>query len=258
MKGVVAMIFDMHCHSKEGSCDARVGIDETIEVLKEKGYDGMLVTDHNSYKGYYSITSIPENFVVLKGIEYDSIDSGHLLIILPSKSKSNIFEYRGLKGAEVLRVVHSLGGIVGPAHPFNYSKLGIGNTKFKTDLEYLNKFDFIETFNGSLNDKGHIKAMELAKELNKPCFSGSDSHIVSRVGFGKTEIFEDIKKEDDLIEVIKSSHFTEEQAKGSFVPRKIPSMHDFFVELGGFCYVAANECVSVMTKGKAKKLADCL
>ena len=45
------MKFDMHCHTKEGSLDGKVKIERFIEILMEKGYQGMLVTDHNSYNG---------------------------------------------------------------------------------------------------------------------------------------------------------------------------------------------------------------
>ena len=46
------MKIDMHCHVHEGSIDSRVSLDEYITVLKEKGFDGMLITDHDSYHGY--------------------------------------------------------------------------------------------------------------------------------------------------------------------------------------------------------------
>ena len=46
------MKFDMHCRTKEGSLDGKVEIEEYIRILKEKGYQGMLVSDHNSYNGY--------------------------------------------------------------------------------------------------------------------------------------------------------------------------------------------------------------
>ena len=42
------MKFDMHCHTKEGSLDGKVPVEEYIALLKKKGYDGMLVSDHNS------------------------------------------------------------------------------------------------------------------------------------------------------------------------------------------------------------------
>ena len=39
------MKFDMHCHTKEGSLDGKVPVEEYIALLKKKGYDGMLVSD---------------------------------------------------------------------------------------------------------------------------------------------------------------------------------------------------------------------
>ena len=46
------MKLDMHCHVKEGSIDSKVGIEEYIEKLIDNGYDGMVVTDHDTYNGY--------------------------------------------------------------------------------------------------------------------------------------------------------------------------------------------------------------
>ena len=45
------MKIDMHCHTKEGSIDGKVPIDEYITLLKQNGFGGMLVTDHDSYRG---------------------------------------------------------------------------------------------------------------------------------------------------------------------------------------------------------------
>ena len=51
-EGTKQMKFDMHCHTKEGSMDGKVPIDDFIAELIRKGFDGMLVSDHNSYNGY--------------------------------------------------------------------------------------------------------------------------------------------------------------------------------------------------------------
>ena len=72
------MKIDMHCHVKEGSIDSRVGIEEYIEILKKKGFQGMVITDHDTYNGYrYWKENIKgkkhTDFVVLKGIEYDCL-----------------------------------------------------------------------------------------------------------------------------------------------------------------------------------------
>ncbi len=39
------MKFDMHCHTKEGSLDGKAPIEEMIGILKERGFDGMLISD---------------------------------------------------------------------------------------------------------------------------------------------------------------------------------------------------------------------
>ena len=45
------MKIDMHCHVREGSLDSKVGVEEYIMLLKAKGFQGMVITDHNTYKG---------------------------------------------------------------------------------------------------------------------------------------------------------------------------------------------------------------
>lgn len=83
------MKIDMHCHTKEGSIDAKINIENYIRKLISKGCDGMLVTDHNSYDGYRQFKKIAQSmnlkdtFTVLKGIEYDTRDAGHIIAILP-------------------------------------------------------------------------------------------------------------------------------------------------------------------------------
>ena len=75
--------FDMHCHTAEGSVDAKVGIDDYIKILKSKGFNGMVVTDHDSYDGYDAYLSYGkkyDDFVVLRGIEYDSLEFGHFIV----------------------------------------------------------------------------------------------------------------------------------------------------------------------------------
>ena len=93
------MKIDMHCHTKEGSIDGKVSIEEYIRMLRNQGFGGMLVTDHDSYGGFrhwkknikgqkYS------DFVVLKGIEYDTLDAGHIIVIMPESIKLRLLELR--------------------------------------------------------------------------------------------------------------------------------------------------------------------
>ena len=82
------MKFDMHCHTKEGSMDGKVMIEEYICALKKKGFGGMLVSDHNSYDGYRewkkSIKGkAHQDFIVLKGLwPHHLAGEGHFAAVL--------------------------------------------------------------------------------------------------------------------------------------------------------------------------------
>lgn len=203
------MKFDMHCHTKEGSLDGKVTVEEFIQTLIDRGYDGMLVSDHNSYNGYRAWKKIADakwfrDFVVLKGIEYDTIDAGHILVIMPEGVKLKILELRGLPVNFLIDIVHKHGGILGPAHPCGEKYLSITNTRqFRSRLAVMDKFDFLEGFNACESLESNATAMEIAARYEKPVFGGSDAHKEECVGLGYTEFAEPITCESDLIRLVK-------------------------------------------------------
>lgn len=204
------MKLDMHCHTKEGSLDGKITIHDVILALQEKGYQGMLITDHNSYKAYrHYIKNIKgkefEDFVVLKGVEYDTIDAGHILVIMPAGVKLPILELRGLPVGLLIDIVHHFGGILGPAHPCGEKYLSFMNTRRGKKIKNLPaRFDFIETYNACETPQSNQAARELAKRFGKPGIGGSDSHKEDCIGLGYTLIDADIKNETDLIHAIRS------------------------------------------------------
>lgn len=239
------MKMDMHCHTKEGSLDALASMEEYVERLMELGYDGMMITDHNSYKGYENWLRVEKNiqaklpegkrFVVLKGIEYDTHNSGHMIIVLPDGVSSRIFEARGLSVEQLQKIVHELGGIIGPAHPYGNGYYAIMRThKGKKHPEILEKFDFIETFNGKTSLFGNNMADILAKRYNKPGIAGSDSHIMKDMGKVYTIFKEDINCNNDLIDYI----LAEKQIQvGGEAYKKLYRFYTRFVEkcgIGGY------------------------
>ena len=142
------MKLDMHCHTKEGSPDSHVAIEDFIKILIDKGFDGMLVTDHDSYGGYrYYEENLKDkypDFVVLKGIEYDTLDAGHIVVVMPTGTDMKIFEHKGLPLWSLIRIVHGYGGILGPAHSCGEPFLSIYSTGiYKLDKSITKKFDFI-------------------------------------------------------------------------------------------------------------------
>ena len=181
-EGTKQMKFDMHCHTKEGSMDGKVPIDDFIAELIRKGFDGMLVSDHNSYNGYRAWKrNIKDqkykDFVVLKGIEYDTIDAGHILVIMPENVKLKILELRGLPVQILIDIVHKNGGILGPAHPCGEKYLSFTNTlKKRNQMAVMNQFDFLEGFNACESVESNHCAKVLAEMYALPTFGGSDAH----------------------------------------------------------------------------------
>ena len=206
------MKLDMHCHTKEGSPDGKLELLENIRILKEKNYHGMLITDHDSYKAYRYYEKLihkPEDFVVLKGIEYDTLDAGHMLIIMPTGVKLPILELRGLPVTLLIEIVHHYGGILGPAHPCGEKFLSIRNTLHgKISENIYKKFDFIEGYNACEDADSNMRAMSIAEKFSLPCFGGSDSHKADCAGLGYTILQEDITSETDLINYILSGKAT--------------------------------------------------
>lgn len=190
--------------------DARVPVEELIGILKGKGYDGMLVSDHNSYKGYRAWRDRVkgkkhEGFVVLKGIEYDTIDAGHILVIMPETVELKILELRGLPVRVLIDVVHRRGGILGPAHPCGERYLSLfrtGRNRYRKHI--LRQFDFLEGFNACENEKSNERALRIVRHFGKPAFGGSDAHREDCAGLAYTWFPCDIRKESDLIACVRA------------------------------------------------------
>lgn len=200
----------MHCHVREGSIDSKVSVESYIQKLKEKGIDGMVVTDHDTYNGYrhwkeHLKGKKHEDFVVLKGIEYDTLDAGHILIIMPQGVKMRLPELRGLPLSLLIDFVHHHGGICGPAHPCGEKYLSFTNTKrWEKSPELLAKFDFVETFNACESPQSNGGARLLAEKYGLPGTGGSDAHKPECVGMAYTEFPYPVTTELELIQQIRN------------------------------------------------------
>ncbi len=216
------MRFDMHCHTKEGSLDGHVPLRDYVQRLKELGYDGMMITDHNSYKAYRYYTrhaddEVFRDFVVLKGIEYDTPDGGHILIVMPSDTAFPIFEFRGMPVRLLIEIVHACHGILGPAHPTGEKYLSITNCRYyHKHPEVLKQFDFIEVYNSCITDEANEQALALAEQFDLPRTAGTDAHKMDCIGLAHTDFDRPITSEDDLIDYMKTSHTT--VCEGSHYP----------------------------------------
>jgi len=210
---LIFMKLDMHCHTAEGSSDGKVSIKDYIDLLKKQGFDGMLVTDHDSYGGYRyyeeTLKDSISDFVVLKGIEYDTLDAGHFVVVLPSYVNLKILEHKGLSVKMLIKIVHSYGGILGPAHPCGEPFLSIFATgRYRKNQSIAAKFDFIEGYNCGEDDESNKRAVNIAREYGKPVTGGSDAHKHDCVGLAYTILDENVRTTDELIDYIKKGKNT--------------------------------------------------
>lgn len=243
------MKYDLHCHTKEGSLDARLGLVAFALMLRQRGYAGMLITDHDSYRGYQyyvdmkKYNKLPrslEKFVILKGVEYDTRDAGHVLIVLPDGVDCPLLEKKGLKLDRLSKIVHKLGGIMGAAHPYGNGYIGITNTRlYKKNPKVMECFDFIEAYNSTLNKEKNAMAYALAQQLGKPMTAGSDAHSVLRVGTAYTDFETPILCNNDLIRYIKKGGST--KPVGLFHPGLLKKKNPVIRKLGIVGYWVYNK-----------------
>lgn len=211
------MKFDLHCHTRAGSIDGRVALSRYIELLQAQGFDGMLVTDHDSYRGYRQwkegcaagTEPAADDFVVLEGIEYDTRDAGHILVIMPDGVNLDVLQVRGLDVRTLIGLVHHFGGILGPAHPFGAKSSSMMHMKaIHRHPQLMKQFDFIEGINTCEGAGSNYFAQGLAAFWDKPCTGGSDSHSEESVGSAWTEFDMDIRCNNDLIRAIRQHRIT--------------------------------------------------
>ncbi len=251
------MKMDLHCHVKEGSVDSGVTVEEYIAKLETLGYEGMLITDHDTYDGYrYWGKNLKgnkyQNFVVLKGIEYDTVDGGHILCIMPEGVDLKLLELRGLHVADLIDFVHRHGGVLGPAHPYGPRFMSFMHTRaFKKTPELLDQFDFIETYNAAEDEESNVEAKELAEQLDKPGTGGTDSHRLDSVGYAYTELPKPVATESDLISLIHEN--VKFETGGRHYPHTTKDKLGKWNNVLVYGYWPYNEACTWLRKGQRRK-----
>ncbi|MGI6737585.1 MAG: PHP-associated domain-containing protein [Anaerovoracaceae bacterium] len=203
------MKFDLHCHIKGGSIDSRVSLERYIQLLKEQHFDGMMITDHDSYRAckyWDKIKNRPEyrDFTVIRGVEYDTKDAGHFLVIMPDDLYLPVLTIRGMDVARLIRIVHQYGGLLGPAHPYGVRSSSAMLFSYMSQHPHsIREIDFIETFNTCEAPLSNVLAHKMAGKYGKVGLGGTDSHAERYIGMGFTEIDARVTCNNDLIRAIR-------------------------------------------------------
>jgi histidinol phosphatase-like PHP family hydrolase len=212
------MLIDFHAHSKGISKCCQIEGDKMVEVVKEKGMDGIILTNHydksyvidNDIIGlakryideYYYVKECGDkiNIKVFFGIEVTMSKHDNLHMLVYGVKPEFILKYPDIYDYEIdklSKIVHEENGILVQAHPY---RKGVDKL---LDLKYL---DGIEANCHPLYDGSYLyRITTLAKLKNKIVTCGGDYHAVThRVKCG-VYIPNEIKDEIEIVNYLLNS-----------------------------------------------------
>lgn len=183
--------YDLHIHTYYSPCAVN-SPKEIIEQAEKLGLNGIAITDHDTFEGLHEALEIETDLMIVPGIEI-STNMGHILALGVADGEIE----RGLPPKEVADLVHRLGGIVVPAHPFDYIRLGIKKEVYNIPC------DALEVINGcSTLPRWNKLARKAALELDLPMIAGSDGHAAFEIGIAWTDFLTEPQTWQELISMI--------------------------------------------------------
>lgn len=218
--------YEMHCHTAWCSACANNTPQEMAEAYFNKGYAGMVITDHflrgNSavdrtlpwaekmqcyYNAYLAAKDWAEgkDFNVLFGLEHHYGDGKEVLTYGVDLdfllAHENLHE---LPLCEYSRLVHEAGGFISMAHPFRQAPYI--NPDVLPQPQYL---DAAEVFNFHNSDEDNERAVKFAEENGLLTTSGGDEHNNDGEGVGMAGIAlkAPVKTGEELVAVLKSGDY---------------------------------------------------
>ena len=223
------MRIDFHTHGKltKKLPFSTVYTDWMLKEAKNAGLDAICLTEHFNtlhFKELYTYLMeqckregdtliTKEGLRIFTGMEIDIQECGHILSIgtpeenlelnsrlEPYKEKGNFLPFDSL-----MDLLEEYEVIIGGAHPFRE-----GDSICEFPKEQLKRLHFLD-LNGkdiTLAEETRNKTNALAKELNLPVVSGSDTHQAAQYGCIRTKFKEEVTTVNKLYEAIKQGHYS--------------------------------------------------
>ena len=209
-------MFEIHCHTSESSGCASETAEATVKAYKEKGYAGVVITDHlgigskrddwadhcrHQQAGYRNAKAVAEKYgmTVLYGAEITVRPFGgndFLCLGLEPEWWTEHPELEDMSLYDVLKTVREAGAFISHAHPFREANY------IKSIVLVPRLIDGVE-LNANRTDFENERAAEYAAAYEKPLTAGSDNHTAHRQKriFGM-DFYECPKTEKELAELL--------------------------------------------------------
>ena len=185
------MRLDLHSHSKY-SLDSKLDPIEIVKVAKDRGLDGIAITDHNAIEGSLKARGYARSvdFLVLPATEV-STANGHVLAYGVSQAIA-----RDRSARDTVEDVLALGGVPVAAHPYRFWS-GLGE-----DKTVESSFAAYEVQNARTLRRGNVRAQALARRRRVGVTGGSDAHFSREIGRAVT-IVEDASTVEGVLEALR-------------------------------------------------------
>lgn len=188
------MFIDMHMHEKTFSPDSFLSLEEMVTTSKNRGLDGICITDHDSIglKEYAEQYSKETGFPIFVGVEYYSLEGDIVAFGIDKLPDGRI------NAQTFVNYVKKSGGVCFSAHPFRNNNRGL-----KENLDLVRGLDGVEVLNGSTDREANRRAFEYAEKLGIQTVGSSDCHTLDKVGCYATFFPENISCMKELIQAFK-------------------------------------------------------
>ncbi len=214
--------YELHCHTKEVSRCGQVPARDIVRMYKEKGYSGIVITDHYSpltflpdkvfapqkHIDYYlegyrrALDEAGEDFTILLGMElrfYATVNDYLVYGVTEEflKNSGNLMMYYQNRFS---KLAHNNNMLFLQAHPFR----PLITRVCKSVL------DGAEVYNGKAgSDSENVKAAKWAQSSGFPIrVSGSDFHSPAQLAKGGIVTNRRISSNDDLLEILRNGSYS--------------------------------------------------
>lgn len=202
------MILDLHTHSIK-SDDGRAKVQNYCQWIRKKeiALDGFVLTEHRQFDDSSDYRALEDEYglVILKASEVET-DYGHVLVFGVNDDLVNSLDFAKVDNplGEVLEAAKRCGAFAAPCHP---GRKNVGLFAHYDRKAPVDGVHTVEVLNGGSIPGEDELSMSKAEEFGYRGFGGSDSHIVSRIGYCATEFDRDVADIDALVSALYDGDF---------------------------------------------------
>ena len=216
------MLWELHTHTYEVSYCSNISAKELVEKHIEKGYTGIVVTDHYTKDYFSSLGNLSlkeqvdeylrgyrlakktagDDLIVLLGMEirFPENMNDYLVFGVDEDFLYDNLELYNLGYVKFKKLCDEKGYILIQAHPFRAGMVR-ANTKYLHGIEVHNGHPW--------HDSRNELALEFANDNNVEIHTyGSDVHNLEHIGTGSVITEFNIQNSNDLLTVLKNNSFS--------------------------------------------------